>query len=604
MQVPLPAADNDGRMDKDWEVLMRAACDEISPTSKRTQLWEDCLHVPFSAVHDVTTAIGDNPRNFRALLLKAFEKSPLPKPGDPALTLLYPFSTLVQLRRWDDIPSELWDILIACRIDDTFADVLVSDIVYKGDSEVEQIRLILLLHAISGVVRQALRSRVVAGSTTSGASTMDKPARRVLARLGEVLSKLWDHRDVLPDPHDAVGHRTAHELIAWYIAHSLEYIPFLALSSRRTEQQVCADVGLSADTLRLVMRMLLWCWKLSRNPLGVTPGFVIPSYAKCVLRVAALLSLAECSTMRAVICDAVTENMDFDQFFECLRLDLDRRAYDADKVAYTIAVLLLLSYAPRTELWPRISADFAGLVVEVGTKSGGYVKLSAVDSSQARLLALSFIRECVCEEHADGRSVAIEHTDFISFLSMTALNRPPAATAITDGKQSYVDCVVDLCIVTGVWYKKLAKQAGDPQLDARTRRALSERAARLRDSLLPSWYNVLRRNLDNFMPAGMDVTVERLEATRVAVAWRKLGNHLSIDEEVQRAAFQRDADKMRRCCDWRECKWYVVVPDTPVKMCKGCNRAYYCSVACQKSGWKDGKHKEVCKALKEKARQG
>ncbi|KZV74914.1 hypothetical protein PENSPDRAFT_154688 [Peniophora sp. CONT] len=72
------------------------------------------------------------------------------------------------------------------------------------------------------------------------------------------------------------------------------------------------------------------------------------------------------------------------------------------------------------------------------------------------------------------------------------------------------------------------------------------------------------------------VAVKRIVQYRDA--WLQLGKACNIDE-IQ---YGRQMDAMiARCCSWRDCKYFNAPSDDPMRVCKGCKEARYCSRECQ-----------------------
>ncbi|KZV64946.1 hypothetical protein PENSPDRAFT_149859 [Peniophora sp. CONT] len=76
--------------------------------------------------------------------------------------------------------------------------------------------------------------------------------------------------------------------------------------------------------------------------------------------------------------------------------------------------------------------------------------------------------------------------------------------------------------------------------------------------------------------------------------WVALGQSVSLDEDAERRDFEREAKKASRFCSWRACQYHTETPSAPLQTCKGCGQVMYCSRACQKLDWKEGRHKVRC----------
>lgn len=116
----------------------------------------------------------------------------------------------------------------------------------------------------------------------------------------------------------------------------------------------------------------------------------------------------------------------------------------------------------------------------------------------------------------------------------------------------------------------------------------------MRHSLRQEWYatlHVLRVNQrDSVLWQGSD----RHRIVKLEQAWVALGAGVSLDEAAERRDYERDAKKAAMLCSWRACQYHVERPSNPLMTCKGCGQAKYCSRACQKLDWKEGRHKLRC----------
>ncbi|KZV71722.1 hypothetical protein PENSPDRAFT_751527 [Peniophora sp. CONT] len=86
------------------------------------------------------------------------------------------------------------------------------------------------------------------------------------------------------------------------------------------------------------------------------------------------------------------------------------------------------------------------------------------------------------------------------------------------------------------------------------------------------------------------------EHDRLLDTWKRLGEDMGFDEDVQKADYERELRKALRHCTRTECRYHKDVCPVRVRACKGCAEARYCSSACQRIDWKDG-HKSRCKRL-------
>jgi hypothetical protein len=95
--------------------------------------------------------------------------------------------------------------------------------------------------------------------------------------------------------------------------------------------------------------------------------------------------------------------------------------------------------------------------------------------------------------------------------------------------------------------------------------------AQLCTSVKEVWYRVLQ------------ILRSTKGATSTVKMWLELGQRCGLDEQTERAVWQRDAESGRlRNCDWRECRCYIMMPSEKPKACAGCKRVYYCDAVCQK----------------------
>ncbi|KZV71715.1 hypothetical protein PENSPDRAFT_684347 [Peniophora sp. CONT] len=86
------------------------------------------------------------------------------------------------------------------------------------------------------------------------------------------------------------------------------------------------------------------------------------------------------------------------------------------------------------------------------------------------------------------------------------------------------------------------------------------------------------------------------EHDQVTLAWQTLGEELGLDENTQKADYEREIRKALRRCAWKGCQYHEREPPVALRACKGCADARYCSSTCQRKDWRDG-HKSRCKRL-------
>ncbi|KAI0321577.1 hypothetical protein OF83DRAFT_1098704 [Amylostereum chailletii] len=121
--------------------------------------------------------------------------------------------------------------------------------------------------------------------------------------------------------------------------------------------------------------------------------------------------------------------------------------------------------------------------------------------------------------------------------------------------------------------------------DGRRDRFLDE----LKAALGENWYLTMKQARD----AGYSVGGQAAYKTLIA-AWKDLGSAAGLDEDREKARFQRHA---AHYCSWKECTYYIHRSATALQVCRGCE-ARYCGRTCQKSDWKEGGHKARCRRLK------
>ncbi|VDC00753.1 unnamed protein product [Peniophora sp. CBMAI 1063] len=78
--------------------------------------------------------------------------------------------------------------------------------------------------------------------------------------------------------------------------------------------------------------------------------------------------------------------------------------------------------------------------------------------------------------------------------------------------------------------------------------------------------------------------------------WFDFGRLMGLVESDERAVFERER---KMYCSWRACEYHVRKAQSGMRVCAGCGEVRYCSRPCQQKDWKEGKHKDVCKRLKD-----
>ncbi|VDC02286.1 unnamed protein product [Peniophora sp. CBMAI 1063] len=82
---------------------------------------------------------------------------------------------------------------------------------------------------------------------------------------------------------------------------------------------------------------------------------------------------------------------------------------------------------------------------------------------------------------------------------------------------------------------------------------------------------------------------------RILNIWKKLGEDLGFEEDVQKAQYERELRKAERHCTRAACRYHKEVCPIKLRACKGCGEKY-CSSTCQRKDWKE-EHKLRCKRL-------
>ncbi|KZV70216.1 hypothetical protein PENSPDRAFT_651735 [Peniophora sp. CONT] len=79
-------------------------------------------------------------------------------------------------------------------------------------------------------------------------------------------------------------------------------------------------------------------------------------------------------------------------------------------------------------------------------------------------------------------------------------------------------------------------------------------------------------------------------------SWQAFGKALGLIEAEEKAAFEKEKKQL---CTWRACEYHTRKAPSATRQCAGCGQVRYCSRTCQQKDWKEGKHKDVCKRLKD-----
>ncbi|KZV70215.1 hypothetical protein PENSPDRAFT_651734 [Peniophora sp. CONT] len=78
--------------------------------------------------------------------------------------------------------------------------------------------------------------------------------------------------------------------------------------------------------------------------------------------------------------------------------------------------------------------------------------------------------------------------------------------------------------------------------------------------------------------------------------WLAFGKAMGLVESDEQASFEKEK---KQFCSWRGCEYHTKKAPSTTRQCAGCGQVRYCSKACQQKDWKEGKHKDACKRLKD-----
>ncbi|KZV76194.1 hypothetical protein PENSPDRAFT_680399 [Peniophora sp. CONT] len=448
-------------------------------------------------------------------------------------------------------------------LEKSLAYILNQAYIYSGDSEIEQLRLCLLLHAYEETVDLVLSSYCTLSDGSFLKSNMSQSIPKMAEATLLIAVKLWDHRKLLPCPNYAPGGRSVHELIGSYcecISYAIEFLlkiqPFLLLN------------------VESILPILLWSWGNRRASI-LPPDSSrkpMPSFASAVIRYvereANYYSDSKwgLKTMTPSFFNAIMKSLGAEQFATCLRRNFDERGENANEIKCTLYMLNLAAGELSSTIWlaildQRVFSSALACDVE---------RCSRDPDPMSEAMMLGFIWSCAS---ADGYDEVFLDANFIMFIANVYLFACSSGWS-THIRPEYAD--------------KLLQMLGDQYESFVAAGAIeAAHAARIRANVQPVWYRVLHRMRNEYS-----------DRKQVLQSWIIAGERLALDEDAERAVFQRDADNVLRNCDWRECRWYIQLPQKPVKRCAGCDRAYYCSSECQKRAWKKGGHKKACRAIK------
>ncbi|KZV71164.1 hypothetical protein PENSPDRAFT_416085 [Peniophora sp. CONT] len=104
------------------------------------------------------------------------------------------------------------------------------------------------------------------------------------------------------------------------------------------------------------------------------------------------------------------------------------------------------------------------------------------------------------------------------------------------------------------------------------------------------WYPTILR-----LRALSEILGKRTDYNNIVGCWSLFGNALGLQEDVERARYSQQGSRL---CSWTTCRYYCTPAPNALSTCKGCQEARYCSRECQRSDWKQGGHRIVCRRVK------
>ncbi|KZV69292.1 hypothetical protein PENSPDRAFT_487228 [Peniophora sp. CONT] len=179
----------------------------------------------------------------------------------------------------------------------------------------------------------------------------------------------------------------------------------------------------------------------------------------------------------------------------------------------------------------------------------------------------------------DAASPLIRHFDIVELMSRSSIVYARAESAQADDQ-------VCMEIIRG--YTRVAAALGHRSGKNTLRKAFRQAARR-------EWY----RTLKTLREISLQDRRAARKCARLVPAWREFGRALDLDEESEKADFDREMKKAAQLCAWKDCEYHERRPPHPTRACAGCAEARYCSRLCQQRDRNEGGHKEKCKRLKE-----
>ncbi|KZV76193.1 hypothetical protein PENSPDRAFT_747887 [Peniophora sp. CONT] len=453
--------------------------------------------------------------------------------------------------------------LLTC-LDESLSSILSRECIYSGSSEIEQLRLCLLLSVYEETFELALSSLCNSEEGSSFEGSMGDIVLKAIDDMAQITGWLWEYRDSLPCADYAPAGRTIQEIIGSYCERMSSAFRFLH------------DQDDSSADMVPILRIILWSWSTRRAsiPLNNPSTHPMPSFASAVIRCGEYDSTDKgtkgpLKVMTPILSDAILDTLGAEQFATCL---LNNSSDPGEWIVKdTLRIMNLASTNPSSAIWRAIlDQDVSSAALSCYLDYRTRYPEPELDTMMS-----SFIWSCANTD--EERKVLLDANLIAYIVEVFLLSRARGAIATAE-----FECAGKLIEMLKELFRTSVANGAHLADKAATARAIQ-----ISRNVQPVWYRALHR-LRGDSSARKDVVR----------AWYRLGKSLELDEDTERAAFQRDADNMLRNCDWRDCTWYIRLPQKPVKRCKGCDRAYYCSSECQKRAWKEGGHKKACRAIK------
>ncbi|VDB95494.1 unnamed protein product [Peniophora sp. CBMAI 1063] len=178
---------------------------------------------------------------------------------------------------------------------------------------------------------------------------------------------------------------------------------------------------------------------------------------------------------------------------------------------------------------------------------------------------------------SDGAGYLIKNCDFIELLARSVLT---SARATSDDGSTCADILKI--------YRTIASEVN-------TRSVKNPLRKTLRQSLRYEWY----RTLKVLRAYSLSGERARRKHSKLLSSWKSLGEAIGLEEEAERADYEREMKKAAQFCSCKECRYHTEKSDSPMKSCVGCGEARYCGRPCQQRDWREGKHKARCKRIKD-----